>query len=285
MCSCGSDITYKDPKNSIHVVSHPVFVPTPDETHVYKIVMCGESGVGKSCVLARGAHLDTYNPDKGIVPRATVGAEVEDIKLDINGTLVHSRVWDTAGMEKYYSLNKSYFRGAVGAILVYDITNRESFYRLDYWRRLLLNANNFDTTDIEANDSFDSDDDNYDNDNDDFDFDKFSNQDKPKYNPGTKYEKSNISIMLVGNKIDLEKARAVTNKEGLDYAAQYGAYFMETSAFTGAGIDQAFYMLIMNIYDRIKHPINARDPDVGVLVKKNDGILKRKLLKFDTVKF
>mmetsp|Transcript_2399 Transcript_2399/g.3334 ORF Transcript_2399/g.3334 Transcript_2399/m.3334 type:complete len:211 (+) Transcript_2399:176-808(+) len=99
-----------------------------DET-VFKIVLVGDSGVGKSNILNRFVH-NKFEHDM----KATVGVEFYSTKVTIeNGTQVGLRLWDTAGQERYRAITKSYYRGSVGAIIVYDITNRVSFSHVEMW--------------------------------------------------------------------------------------------------------------------------------------------------------
>ena len=97
--------------------------------HVYKVILVGDSGVGKSNLLQRYINKDfTEELD------ATIGAEFAEkyIVLD-NGVWIKLQLWDTSGSEKYKAITKAHYRGALGAILVYDVTDLESFENLDKW--------------------------------------------------------------------------------------------------------------------------------------------------------
>eukprot|EP01121_Diplochlamys_sp_Union-15-3_P000220 TRINITY_DN1021_c0_g1_i1.p1 TRINITY_DN1021_c0_g1~~TRINITY_DN1021_c0_g1_i1.p1 ORF type:complete len:196 (+),score=26.37 TRINITY_DN1021_c0_g1_i1:33-620(+) len=94
----------------------------------FKIVLLGNSGVGKSCVALRFAQ-DQYNDS--IEP--TVGAQFLTKKITINDQDVKFEIWDTAGQERFRSLGAIYFRNADAAIITFDITDQESFKGLQYW--------------------------------------------------------------------------------------------------------------------------------------------------------
>ncbi|XP_049797186.1 ras-related protein Rab-18-like isoform X2 [Schistocerca nitens] len=93
-----------------------------------KILIIGESGVGKSSLLLRFTD-DNFDPDQPL----TIGVDFRHKKLKVNGNWVKLAIWDTAGQERFRTLTPSYYRDAQGAILVYDISNRTSFDRLETW--------------------------------------------------------------------------------------------------------------------------------------------------------
>lgn len=95
-----------------------------------KVVLLGESGVGKTCIVQRFAH-DKFNEES----TATLGAMFISKVLDLPelGTTIKYQIWDTAGQEKYRSLAAMYYQDAAAAILVYDITKKESFDGITYW--------------------------------------------------------------------------------------------------------------------------------------------------------
>jgi len=102
-----------------------------------KILIIGQSGVGKSSLLLRFTD-DVFDPDQP----ATIGVDFKVKTLDIEGNLVKLAIWDTAGQERFRTLTPSYYRGAQGAILVYDVSSRQSFERLDPW---LVELNTYST--------------------------------------------------------------------------------------------------------------------------------------------
>ncbi|XP_062507815.1 ras-related protein Rab-37-like [Corticium candelabrum] len=92
--------------------------------HTAKVVMAGDCAVGKSCLLYRFVH------DEYILPPyiGTVAVDLKVKVVDVDGTRIRLQVWDTAGQERFRSLTRSYFRGALALILVYDITKAETLH-------------------------------------------------------------------------------------------------------------------------------------------------------------
>lgn len=96
--------------------------------YVFKVVLIGDSAVGKSQLLARFAR-NEFNLDS----KATIGVEFQTKTLVIDHKTVKAQIWDTAGQERYRAVTSAYYRGAVGAMLVYDITKRQSFDHVARW--------------------------------------------------------------------------------------------------------------------------------------------------------
>ncbi|KAF8109610.1 hypothetical protein N665_0094s0076 [Sinapis alba] len=96
--------------------------------YVFKVVLIGDSAVGKSQLLARFAR-DEFSLDS----KATIGVEFQTRTLLIEEKSVKAQIWDTAGQERYRAVTSAYYRGAVGAMLVYDITKRETFDHIPRW--------------------------------------------------------------------------------------------------------------------------------------------------------
>ncbi|KAJ6226276.1 ras and ef-hand domain-containing protein [Anaeramoeba flamelloides] len=71
--------------------------------------------------------------------KSTIGVEFASKNLAIEDSIINAQIWDTAGQEKYHTLSKVYFRGAVGVLLVYDITDYHSFENIDYWMNMINN--------------------------------------------------------------------------------------------------------------------------------------------------
>ncbi|OHS99523.1 Ras family protein [Tritrichomonas foetus] len=94
----------------------------------FKIVVVGASTVGKSSIVQRLVQ-GTFTEDGS----TTCGADFYTYNCPVNSSNVKLQIWDTAGQERFRSISKSYFRNAVGAILVYDITNMQSFDQLTDW--------------------------------------------------------------------------------------------------------------------------------------------------------
>ncbi len=98
----------------------------------FKVVLLGEGRVGKTSILLRYTKGE-YN-DRQV---STLQASYLDKKVSIGGTTAHLSVWDTAGQERFHALGPIYYRDADGALLVYDITDAESFNRTKKWVREL----------------------------------------------------------------------------------------------------------------------------------------------------
>lgn len=105
---------------------------TYDYEYLYKIVLIGESGVGKSNLLLRFAR-DEFNLES----RLTIGVEFATRTLEIDGKRVKAQIWDTAGQERYRAITSAYYRGAVGALIVYDISKTELYELVSRWLKEL----------------------------------------------------------------------------------------------------------------------------------------------------
>ncbi|CAG9863454.1 unnamed protein product [Phyllotreta striolata] len=93
-----------------------------------KILIIGESGVGKSSLLLRFTE-DNFDPEQTL----TIGVDFKTKKLNIDGSLVKLAIWDTAGQERFRTLTPSYYRDAQGAILVFDVSSYATFAKLEMW--------------------------------------------------------------------------------------------------------------------------------------------------------
>ncbi|KAM9575076.1 ras-related protein Rab-10-like isoform 3-T3 [Guaruba guarouba] len=101
-----------------------------------KIVMAGESCVGKTSIVRR--YTEPGSPPAGAPTSsylATIGIDFKVKAVTFNDTRVKLQIWDTAGQERFHTLSTSYFRGAQGFVLVYDITNLDSFHSITSWMR------------------------------------------------------------------------------------------------------------------------------------------------------
>ena len=99
-----------------------------DYQYIFKLILIGNSGVGKSSILNRYMNKtfeDSY--------KCTIGVDFLMKSIEINGKTVKLQLWDTAGQEKYKSMVASYYRGANVAFVVFDLTNHESFDSLPLW--------------------------------------------------------------------------------------------------------------------------------------------------------
>ena len=105
-----------------------------DDVQKFKVVIIGESGVGKTSIL-NSYITDQYDPDI----TSTFSAQNVNKLVKLRDKAINLNIWDTAGQEKYRSLSKIFFKGVDVAILVYDITNEKSFKELkEYWYKELI---------------------------------------------------------------------------------------------------------------------------------------------------
>ncbi|KAL6099817.1 rab25 [Pungitius sinensis] len=106
-----------------------------DESYnfVFKVVLIGESGVGKSNLLSRFTK-DEFNHDS----RTTIGVEFSTRTVMLDNYTIKAQIWDTAGLERYRAITSAYYRGAVGALLVYDISKHLTYESVDRWLKELL---------------------------------------------------------------------------------------------------------------------------------------------------
>jgi Ras-related protein Rab-18 len=173
-----------------------------DTDFTFKILLIGDSGTGKSSLLLRFTD-DTFLEEE---MSATIGVDfkVKFIQLPDNKR-IKLTIWDTAGQERFRTLTSSYYRGAQGVILVYDVTSRETFDNLkDVW-----------IPELE-----------------------------------TYCTSRTVVKMVVGNKVDKgDGVRVVTKKEGQEFARQHETLFLECSAKTKVGVQQAFEELIEKIVE------------------------------------
>ena len=95
---------------------------------LFKIVLIGDSFVGKTTIMSKYLKNEFHEDSK-----ATVGVEFGAKKFDIDGKAVKAQIWDTAGQERYKAITSAYYKGAKGAMIVYDVTNQTSFDNVDKW--------------------------------------------------------------------------------------------------------------------------------------------------------
>ena len=165
---------------------------------IFKIILVGDSGVGKTNMLSRFIK-NEYDDNR----KPTVGVEFGSKNFPIDGYLVKAQIWDTAGEERYRSITSAYYKGAKGCLLVYSAIDQKSFNNIDKWiEQLKGNAD------------------------------------------------EDISIILVGNKIDLEDFIEVKTEEGMEKAKKLNIPFIETSACTNINIEKVFQQLIEEVYKK-----------------------------------
>ena len=93
-----------------------------------KLLMIGDSGVGKTCLLLRYAN-DSFSPTF----ITTIGIDFKIKNINVDGKRIKLQIWDTAGQERFRTITTSYFRGCQGILLVYDVTDRRSFESIRNW--------------------------------------------------------------------------------------------------------------------------------------------------------
>ena len=119
--------------------------------------------------------------------------------VSIEGKTIKAQIWDTAGQERYRAITSAYYRGAVGALVVYDITKEASFENVAKW-----------LAELKENASAD------------------------------------ITMTLIGNKTDLQSARAVSTEQGKAYADENSVSFIEASALNGGNVEPRLLTLTLN---------------------------------------
>ena len=184
---------------------------------LYKIIIIGDTCVGKSNILSRYIK-DEFREDS----KSTVGVELGTKFLKIKGVGAKLQIWDTAGQERYRSITSSYFRGSHGCFIVYDITNESSFENVDKW-----------------------------------------------YEQAQKEAGKDTSVILVGNKCDLENERKISKEKGEEKAKTFNCPFFETSALSKIKIDDIFNEMVNNIFERTGGAKNEEDDDIEI-INEND---------------
>ena len=95
---------------------------------IFKIVLIGDSGVGKTNILSR-----YINNEFSLATQSTVGVEFGSKIIKKNGKVIKLQIWDTAGQERYKSITSAYYKGSKGAFVVYDITRKTTYDNIDKW--------------------------------------------------------------------------------------------------------------------------------------------------------
>lgn len=170
--------------------------------HLIKLIIIGDSHVGKSCILLRFSEGNiplTHMPTIGklftlhklnfVIP---IGIDFKIKTVQIEGQRVKLQVWDTAGQERFRTITQTYYKGAMGIILAYDCTEESSYNNIQNWLKQ-----------IEAHASPD------------------------------------VVKVLCANKTDLPN-RTVSKEKGQELADSHGLEFFETSAKTGENISELF---------------------------------------------
>ncbi|XP_039255867.1 uncharacterized protein LOC120332639 [Styela clava] len=198
-----------------------------DYDYIFKIVIVGDSGVGKSQLLSRFARNEF-----SLECRNTIGVEFATKVMEVDGRLICAQVWDTAGQERYRAITGAYYRGAVGAMIVYDIAKLSTYDSVPKWLEEVKRYTN-------------------------------SGGSKPSFvntgsgldNPALKHESNDasaITTMLVGNKLDLRHLRSVPTVDAQKWSRGERVFFTETSALDATNVEKAFTMIVREIYDQVR---------------------------------
>ena len=195
-----------------------------DDYNLYKILLLGDTSVGKSCLLLRfcdnsfqEAHLTTIGLDFRL---KTINLK-DDRKVKI-------QIWDTAGEDRFRSITRNYYKGAKGILLIFDVTDKETFTHVRDWIERI-------------------------------------HEESPE----------GITICLVGNKIDMNESRVISNEEGKKIADEFKIPYFETSAKSNIGVEEVFTYLVKEV-DTIY--MNEHKEEVGrktVLNKKTKNKKKK----------
>lgn len=153
----------------------------------------------------------------------TIGVEFGAKTIDINGKSIKIQIWDTAGQEAFQAITRTYYKGAVGALLVYDITRRDTFNHVTKWLE-----------EVKSNSS------------------------------------KSITVILIGNKKDLEDKRQVSYEEGESFAKENGLMFLETSAKTAYNVVESFNLSAQCILNNIQK--TGFDPTINSNINLNKGM-------------
>ncbi|KAJ3120747.1 Ras- protein Rab-11A [Nowakowskiella sp. JEL0407] len=100
--------------------------------YLFKVVLIGDSGVGKSNLLSRFTR-NEFNLES----KSTIGVEFATRSIQVDGKTIKAQIWDTAGQERYRAITSAYYRGAVGALLVYDIAKHGTYENVNRWLKEL----------------------------------------------------------------------------------------------------------------------------------------------------
>ncbi|KAJ5045026.1 Rab GTPase ypt31 [Penicillium rubens] len=114
------------------LIHHPLLPLTKDPEADRGVVLIGDSGVGKSNLLSRFTR-NEFNLDS----KSTIGVEFATRSIQVDSKTIKAQIWDTAGQERYRAITSAYYRGAVGALLVYDISKHQTYENVNRWLKEL----------------------------------------------------------------------------------------------------------------------------------------------------
>lgn len=208
---------------------------------IYKILVIGEKSTGKSSLILR--YIENYyitNPP----PTKEINFNTKIVKISPKESIELS-IWDTAGSEKYESILQSYLTNCHGIVLCFDITNKKSFESLNKWVEMIhayMREKRRESFYEKNNNEYI---DNNDNNNK---ISKSRNNSKIDFKSANK---NKFCFSLVGNKKDLEIEREVDYEDGEKFAEKLGCEYYETSAKNGKGVNDMFFDLAKDLYEKI----------------------------------
>eukprot|EP01103_Thecamoeba_quadrilineata_P008322 TRINITY_DN1808_c0_g1_i1.p1 TRINITY_DN1808_c0_g1~~TRINITY_DN1808_c0_g1_i1.p1 ORF type:complete len:198 (+),score=25.40 TRINITY_DN1808_c0_g1_i1:57-650(+) len=182
---------------------------TPNHDHLLKLLMVGDSDVGKSSLLNR--FTDDSSSDQYV---STIGIDFKIKSVTVNDKIIKMQIWDTAGQERFRTITSSYYRGAHGILVVYDVANLQSYQNVIQW-----------LVEIE----------------------RYAGEQSPV-------------IVLIGNKCDLSKDRAVNMSEAQNFAEEKGIRFLETSAELLTNVDEAFMIVAREVMNKFEFKFTTSPP-------------------------
>jgi Ras-related protein Rab-8A len=179
--------------------------------YLIKLLLIGDSGilnllgVGKSCLLLRFSD-DSFTPSF----ITTIGIDFKIRTIELDGKRIKLQIWDTAGQERFRTITTAYYRGAMGILLTYDVTDERSFNS---------------TT---------------------------SNPDIRNWIRNIEQHASeDVNKILIGNKCDILDKKVISKEQGQALADEYGIRFLETSAKSNIGVEEAFFTLARDVKKRL----------------------------------
>jgi len=119
-----------DAKQKLHSSQLPLPTASGAYSTTFKLLVVGDAGVGKTCLITRFVD-NTFSSTS----KSTIGVDFKATSIEMDGKNVQLQVWDTAGQERFRALTTSYYRGAHGVIVVYDVTEQASFDHLQSWMK------------------------------------------------------------------------------------------------------------------------------------------------------
>lgn len=217
--------------------------PSSGWDYILKFILIGDSSVGKSSLLVRLTD-DRFLTD----PDPTIGVEFGShlITLD-NGEVVKVQVWDTAGSESFRSITRSYYRGAAGALLVYDITRRESFLNIKGWLDdVRAHAEEKVSVVLVGNM-----------------YDLVENKDSSQTPSGEEPSPEELRRARTDRRRSKGKKREVSIAEAKEFAEQEGLLFVEASAKSGLNVHEAFAMAAKDVHSKFSSGEQGDDGEGG----------------------